>query len=314
VQRDLLFELSKWVESLAASARIFLGGMMLSCAVPCVGHSACTLKPYDAGVPLSRTVLDARDAFFASLCDESFSELVVYPDPRLKERFRPPSHERPFEQLTYPEEARRLGLEGKTVIAYVIETDGSVEHAVVIQSSGHRALDRAAVAADKRLRYDAPGTLDGIPVRVLTTHELPFKLKIEGARLSTAFTDDFIVGLGIRLIDLCNRGDFDALYDDLDERGKRRTQRMDIEQQLRVYNGLYGEIATARYEGLLRETTEEGTKLYELAYALDLERPGAENVLLVVTVAQHGDGLQMTSFWIDRKMTIRRHHHAHGAP
>jgi TonB family protein len=302
------------VGSRALSARIFLGGVMFSCAVPCVGHAACSLKPYDSGISLSRTVLDARDAFFASLCDESFAELVVYSDPRLKERFRPPSHERPFEQLAYPAEARRLGLEGKTVIAYVIETDGSVEHAIVIQSSGHRALDEAAVASDRRLRYDAPGTLDGIPVRVLATHELPFKLKGEGVRLSTAFTDDFIVGLGIHVIDLCNRGDFDALYDDLDEAGKRRTPRMDVKQQLRVYNGLYGQIATARYEGLLRETTEEGIKLYELAYALDLERPGAENVLLAVTVAQHGDGLQITSFWIDRRMTIRRHHHAHGAP
>lgn len=291
--------------------------MLLFCAVPFVGHAACSLKPNDSGIPPSRTVLDARDALFASLCDESFTELVVYPDPRLKARFRPPSHEGPFERLAYPEEARRLGLEGETVIAYVIETDGSVQHAVVIQSSGHRALDEAAVASDRRMRYDAhrsPGTLDGIPVRVLATHGLPFKLKGEGARLSAAFTDDFIVGLGIHVIDMCNRVDFDALYDDLDEAGKRRTPRVDVKQQLRVYNGLYGQIATARYEGLLRVTTEDGTKLYELAYALDLERPGAENVLLAVTVAQHGDSLQMTGFWIDRKMTIRRDHRAHGAP
>jgi hypothetical protein len=45
------------------------------------------------------------------------------------------------------------------------------------------------------------------------------------------------------LIDLCNRGDVDSLFEGLDE--------------------------TA----------------YELTYALDLERPGAENVLMGITVA-----------------------------
>jgi hypothetical protein len=64
------------------------------------------LKPYDIGFPFSDAALGARDAFFASLCDESFAELVVDPDPRLKERFRLPAHDGPLEDPEYPANAR----------------------------------------------------------------------------------------------------------------------------------------------------------------------------------------------------------------
>ena len=288
--------------------------MVLLCAVPLFGHAACSLKPSDSGSQLPTPVLETRDALFASLCDESFAELVVYPDPRLTERFQAPSREEPLPQLTYPAEARKWGWQGKTTVAYVVETDGSVGHVVVIQSSGHGSLDEAAAAYQSRLHYLLPGTLDGISVRVLATHELTFKSGGRGARLSAAFTDDFITRLGVRLVDLCNRSDFAAIYDDLDEAGRRRTPRDVLKQQLREYNGLYGQITAARYEGLLWEETVEGGGVYELGYALDLDRPGAENVLLAISVAQKSDDLRMTSFWIDRRMTVSRHHHAGGGP
>jgi hypothetical protein len=60
----------------------------------------------------------------------------------------------------------------------------------------------------------------------------------------------------VHLIDLCNRGDAASLFDELDEAGKRRTPRMDIKQQLRLYNGLHGLIAASRYEGVLRDTQQ----------------------------------------------------------
>ena len=282
--------------------------------VPLVGHAACSLKPYDTGFPFSDAALEARDAFYASLCDESFAELVVDPDPRLKERFRPPSHDGPLETPEYPAKARRWNLKGKTVVAYVIETDGSVDHVIVIQSSGYRLLDDAAVDTQRRVHFHTPGAVDGIPVRVLVAREFLFVVPGQAIRVSAGLTDGFIATLGSHLIDLCNRADFDALYDELDEPGQRGTSRMDLKQQLRLYNGLYGLIVAARFEGILRETTADGIKVYELAYALDLDRPGAENVLLAVAVAENGPGMRVRGFSIDRRMTILRRRHASETP
>jgi TonB family protein len=283
-------------------------------AVPLVGHAACSLKPYDIGFPFSDAALGARDAFFASLCDESFAELVVDPDPRLKERFRSPSHDGPLEDPEYPANARRWNLGGTAIVAYVVETDGSVDHVIVIQSSGYRMLDDAALDTQRRIHFYAPGALDGIPVRVLRTRQFAFKKPGPRVQLSAAFTDDFIARLGVHLIDLCNRGDADSLFDELDEAGKRRTPPMDIKQQLRLYNGLYGLIAASRFEGVLRDTTEAGIKLHEFAYALDLDRRGAENVLLAVTVAEHPEGPRLRSFRIDRGMTFLRRRPASATP
>jgi TonB family protein len=306
VQRDLPLETRDASRSLGLSVTARWVIVALFCAVPVAGRAACSLKPYDIGFPFSEAALKARDAFYASLCDESFAELVLDPDPRLKERFRSASHDGPLENPEYPAKARRWNLKGKTVVAYVIETDGSVEHVIVIQSSGYQLLDDAAVDSQRRAHFYTPGALDGIPVRVVATRELLFVEPGHAVRVSATLTDGFIATVGAHLIDLCNRADFDTLYDELDEPGQRDTSRKDLKQQLRLYNGLYGLITTTRFEGVLRETTVDGSKVYELAYALDLERPGAENVLLTVTVAEHPFGPRMRSFRIDRRMTIRR--------
>jgi periplasmic protein TonB len=47
--------------------------------------------------------------------------------------------------LNYPDEARRRRLGGQLVISVAIRRDGSVERADVIESSGHRLLDDAAL-------------------------------------------------------------------------------------------------------------------------------------------------------------------------
>lgn len=50
-------------------------------------------------------------------------------------------------QLEYPAIARRRGWCGKLVLGFVLCADGSVENLVVLKSSGHSILDRAAVQA-----------------------------------------------------------------------------------------------------------------------------------------------------------------------
>jgi TonB family protein len=291
---------------LSPYSRTFIAGLVLSGVMSRIGYAGCSLKPYDSGFPFSNAALASRNAFFASLCDESFTELVVFPDRRLKERFSPPSNRQPIERNPYPEQARRLGFEGNAVVAYVIETDGSVEHVVVIQSSGHQLLDDGAVAYFRQYRFDTPGALDGIPVRVLATDRIPYQLKGSGPRLPAGFTDAIISGLGNRIIDFCNRGDVDSLYEEFEEVARHELSRTDVKQQLRLYNGLYGQIAAARYEGILGTEVKRGVQVYELVYSVDLARPGDEDIVMGVTVAEHVDKPRVFAFWIDRKIVLHR--------
>jgi periplasmic protein TonB len=48
--------------------------------------------------------------------------------------------------LNYPDEARRRNLQGQLVLTVAVRRDGSVESIDVVQPSGHRLLDEAAIA------------------------------------------------------------------------------------------------------------------------------------------------------------------------
>jgi protein TonB len=49
--------------------------------------------------------------------------------------------------IAYPATARKMGWEGKVVVAFRLLSDGSVRDVRVVRGSGHAALDRGAVAA-----------------------------------------------------------------------------------------------------------------------------------------------------------------------
>ena len=150
------------LSSIARHVR-FLLVLSLSCVAPRLGYAECLLKPLDEGFSFSDAALESRDSFFASLCDDALSVLVIYPDPRLEERLQRPSKERVLhEEQKYPYWARRLSFQGTPVTTYVVEADGSVTHAITIQSSGHQLLDEVAVEHFKNRHFDAPGTLDVI--------------------------------------------------------------------------------------------------------------------------------------------------------
>ena len=53
-------------------------------------------------------------------------------------------------EFVYPRIARRRGLEGKVVVSFVICEDGSVHGVKIIESSGHKILDKNAIACIKR--------------------------------------------------------------------------------------------------------------------------------------------------------------------
>lgn len=94
----------------------------------------------------------------------------------------------PFKELTvrpqllkqvaplYPEKARKNGWEGMTVLKIIVDQKGKVSDVTVLKSSGHRVLDRAAIAAARQFVF-APGQKDGKTVRVEMTLPISFKLK-----------------------------------------------------------------------------------------------------------------------------------------
>ena len=52
-----------------------------------------------------------------------------------------------LDKLSYPSIARRMGWSGKCVLGFVLCADGSVEELKVLESTGHKVLDRAALQA-----------------------------------------------------------------------------------------------------------------------------------------------------------------------
>jgi protein TonB len=54
----------------------------------------------------------------------------------------------------YPSSARRLGVQGTTLLSVLVADDGRVANVVVTQSAGHPDLDQAAAEAVRRWRFE----------------------------------------------------------------------------------------------------------------------------------------------------------------
>lgn len=65
----------------------------------------------------------------------------------------------------YPPDAWDDGIDGTTVLRLLISRRGTVDSALVVESSGNAALDSAALANARRLRYK-PAAQGGNPVQV----------------------------------------------------------------------------------------------------------------------------------------------------
>ncbi len=67
----------------------------------------------------------------------------------------------------YPAEARKNKIEGKVIIQFIINTDGTASNFKVIKGIGY-GCDEAAVEAFKKMPKWKPATINGQPVRFLT--------------------------------------------------------------------------------------------------------------------------------------------------
>lgn len=77
--------------------------------------------------------------------------------------------------LRYPPDARERGIQGRVILAFVVETDGSLTNIRVLKSV-HPDLDAEALRVLKQSPKWNPGTQHGVPVRVSYTMPLNFSL------------------------------------------------------------------------------------------------------------------------------------------
>ncbi|MBR2978993.1 MAG: energy transducer TonB, partial [Myxococcaceae bacterium] len=77
-------------------------------------------------------------------------------------------------RASYPEAARRAGIEGQVVLRLRVNDKGDVIEARVVESAGH-GFDESALAAVKQFKFQ-PGTLDGAAVMTDITYTYTFLL------------------------------------------------------------------------------------------------------------------------------------------
>lgn len=80
-------------------------------------------------------------------------------------------------KIKYPQSSIDNEEEGRTIVSFVVEKDGSVSNVEVSKSSGYTALDKEAVRVVSNMPNWTPGTNGNKPVRVQFRLPVNFKLK-----------------------------------------------------------------------------------------------------------------------------------------
>ncbi len=81
------------------------------------------------------------------------------------------------DNINYPRVSRENGSQGRVFIRFVVNTDGSIQDAEVLRSSGDVYLDREAVRVVSGMPKWSPGMQSGKAVRVYFTVPVLFKLQ-----------------------------------------------------------------------------------------------------------------------------------------
>ncbi|MBR5249238.1 MAG: energy transducer TonB, partial [Bacteroidales bacterium] len=81
-----------------------------------------------------------------------------------------------YSQLVYPSEARMNGVQGRVILKFIIETDGSVSEIRVLRSPDS-SLSKEAVRLLSMSPKWEPGKMRGKPVRVEYTFSMIFQLR-----------------------------------------------------------------------------------------------------------------------------------------
>ena len=80
-----------------------------------------------------------------------------------------------MENMKYPEQAMKEGIQGQVTVRFIVEKDGSISNVRPIHSV-HTLLDKEAVRVVKSMPKWSPGKQNGKPVRVQLIVPIMFKL------------------------------------------------------------------------------------------------------------------------------------------
>ena len=78
--------------------------------------------------------------------------------------------------IRYPVDAVELGIEGRVVLRFVVQTDGTIGNVEILQKF-HPSCDREAVRVVSKMPKWIPGTQGGYPVAVYYTLPIQFRLQ-----------------------------------------------------------------------------------------------------------------------------------------
>lgn len=80
------------------------------------------------------------------------------------------------EHIVYPKESLEAQEMGKTLVAFVVEKDGSISDVKVARTSGYKRLDDESVRMVSEMPKWQPGKHKGVPVRVCYIVPVTYKL------------------------------------------------------------------------------------------------------------------------------------------
>lgn len=80
-----------------------------------------------------------------------------------------------MENMKYPEQAMKKGIQGRVVVSFIVEKDGRVSNVRLLRSV-ESSLDKEAVRVVKSMPKWSPGKQNGKPVRVRFNVPVMFKL------------------------------------------------------------------------------------------------------------------------------------------
>ncbi len=80
-----------------------------------------------------------------------------------------------MENIKYPEQAMKEGIQGRVTVRFIVEKDGSISNVKPVLSV-HPLLDKEAVRVVKSMPKWSPGKQKGKPVRVQFNVPVMFKL------------------------------------------------------------------------------------------------------------------------------------------
>ena len=81
------------------------------------------------------------------------------------------------DNTAYPKDAKEKNIQGKVIVRFVVEKDGTVSDVAVIKSA-EPSLDAAAVKVVESLpKFETPAKIKGLPVKVHYMVPITFTLK-----------------------------------------------------------------------------------------------------------------------------------------